>query len=241
MAAAPSTELKYEIRGTVHQIAELTLGEGQRVYSETGGMVWMDTNIDLTTAAPDSGKGFLGAIGGALTRAIAGESMFLNYFTAIGGPGRVAFASSFPGKILDLKLEGEQSLIAQRGAFLVAQDSCQLKIEFTKKIGAGFFGGEGFVLQRLIGPGTCFLEIDGELSEIQLEPGQTIKVDSGHIAAFEPSVDYNIQFMSLKNIFLAGEGLALATLTGPGRVWLQHQTIPGLAGRLIPHLPFKRE
>lgn len=112
-------------------------------------------------------------------------------------------------------------------------------MEFTKKLGAGFLGGEGFILQRLTGPGTCFLEIDGELTALDLEPGQLIKVDSGHIAAFEESVSYDIQFMSLKNIFLAGEGLALATLTGPGRVWLQHQTIAGLAGRLIPFLPKK--
>ena len=232
-------DLSYEIKGTVHQVTEIHLAEGQRVFSETGGMIWMDPNIELDTAAPDSGKGLLGAIGGALSRAVAGESIFLNYFTARGGPGRVAFASSFPGKILDVRLESGQSLIAQRGAFLCAQDSCELKMEFTKRLGAGLLGGEGFILQRLTGPGTCFLEIDGELTALDLEPGQLIKVDSGHIAAFEESVSYDIQFMSLRNIFLAGEGLALATLTGPGRVWLQHQTIPGLAGRLIPFLPKK--
>jgi len=232
-------DLSYEIKGTVHQVTEIHLAEGQRVFSETGGMIWMDPNIELDTAAPDSGKGLLGAIGGALSRAVAGESIFLNYFTARGAPGRVAFASSFPGKILDVRLESGQSLIAQRGAFLCAQDSCELKMEFTKRLGAGLLGGEGFILQRLTGPGTCFLEIDGELTALDLEPGQLIKVDSGHIAAFEESVSYDIQFMSLRNIFLAGEGLALATLTGPGRVWLQHQTIPGLAGRLIPFLPKK--
>jgi len=239
MDAAQAAELKYEIRGTVHQVTEIHLADSQRVFSETGGMIWMDPNIELDTAAPDSGKGLLGAIGGALSRAVAGESIFLNYFTAKAGPGRVAFASSFPGKILDVRLESGQSLIAQRGAFLCAQDSCKLKMEFTKRLGAGLLGGEGFILQRLTGPGTCFLEIDGELTALDLEPGQLIKVDSGHIAAFEESVSYDIQFLSIKNIFLAGEGLALATLTGPGRVWLQHQTIPGLAGRLIPFLPKK--
>lgn len=239
MDSSQAAQLSYQIKGTVHQVTEIHLTEGQRVFSETGGMIWMDPNVELDTAAPDSGKGILGAIGGALSRAVAGESIFLNYFTAQGGPGRVAFASSFPGKILDARLEAGQSLIAQRGAFLCAQDSCELKLEFTKKLGAGFLGGEGFILQRLTGPGTCFLEIDGELTALDLEPGQLIKVDSGHIAAFEESVSYDIQFMSLKNIFLAGEGLALATLTGPGRVWLQHQTIPGLAGRLIPFLPKK--
>ena len=235
------TDLKYEIRGTVHQVAEIHLEPGQRIFSETGGMIWMDPTIDLDTAAPDSGKGLLGAIGGALTRAISGESLFLNFFTAKTGPGRVAFSSSFPGKILDQHLESGQSIIAQRGAFLVAEDSCQLAMEFTKKIGAGLLGGEGFILQRIKGPGTFFLEIDGEVSIIDLEAGQEIKVDTGHIAAFEESVSYDIQFLGLKNIFLSGEGIALAKLTGPGRIWLQHQTIPGLAGRLIPYMPFERK
>lgn len=239
MDAVQAAELKYEIKGTVHQVTEIHLAENQRVYSETGGMIWMDSNIDLDTAAPNKGKGLLGAIGGALSRAVAGESLFLNYFTAKGGPGRVAFAASFPGKVLDIRLGSGQSLIAQRGSFLCAQDSCDIKIEFTKKIGAGFLGGEGFILQRITGPGTFFLEIDGELTTLDLAPGQMIKVDSGHIAAFEETVNYDIQFLGLKNMFLAGEGMALATLTGPGRVWLQHQTIPGLAKSLIPFLPKK--
>ena len=158
----------------------------------------------------------LGAIGGALGRAIAGESLFLNYFTAQSSPGRVAFASSFPGKIIDMRLEAGQSLIGQRGAFLCAQDTCAIKIEFNKKLGAGLFGGEGFILQRISGPGAVFLEIDGELTMLDLEPGQVVRVDSGHIAAFAETVSYDIQFQSLKNVLLSGEGLALATLTRPG-------------------------
>jgi len=234
-----AVDLKFEIKGTVHQVVELHLNEGQRVYSETGGMIWMDPNVHLDTAAPDSGKGLLGSIGGALTRAVAGESLFLNYFTAQGGPARVAFSSSFPGKVLAIKLAAGQSIIAQRGAFLCAQDSCELKMEFKKKLGAGFLGGEGFILQRMTGPGTGFLEIDGEVTTMDLAAGQLVKIDSGHIAAFEESVTYDIEMLSLKNIFLSGEGLALATLTGPGRIWLQHQTIRELAGRLIPFLPKK--
>jgi uncharacterized protein (TIGR00266 family) len=231
--------LRYELKGTLHQVVELYLEQGQRVYSETGGMVWMDPQIELDTAAPDSGKGILGALGGALSRAIAGESLFLNFFTAKGGPGRVAFSSSFPGRILDIQLGAGQSLIAQRGSFLCAQDSVQIKMEFTKRLGAGALGGEGFVLQRLTGPGLLFLEIDGEVTHIDLAPGQEIRVDSGHIAAMEETVSYDIHFLGLKNIFLAGEGIALAKLTGPGRVWLQHMTMQGLAGRLIPFLPQK--
>ncbi len=231
--------VRYEMKGTLHQVVEMYLEQGQRVYSETGGMVWMDPQIDIDTAAPDGGKGLLGALGGAFSRAIAGESLFLNFFTAKAGPGRVAFASSFPGRILDIQLGAGQSLLAQRGSFLCAQDSVSIKMEFTKRLGAGALGGEGFVLQRLTGPGLLFLEIDGEVTHIDLAPGQEIRVDSGHIAAMEETVGYDIHFLGLKNIFLAGEGIALAKLTGPGRVWLQHMTMPGLAGRLIPFLPQK--
>jgi uncharacterized protein (TIGR00266 family) len=229
--------LKYFLRGSVHQVVELHLEPGQRVFSETGAMIWMDANVNMETAAPGGGKGLLGAIGGALSRAVAGESLFLNYFSAQGGTGRVSFAASFPGKIIDVRLGPGQSLIGTRGSFLCGQDSCGIKIEWNKRIGSGFFGGEGFILQRISGPGEVFLEIDGELTIEDLAPGQTIKVDSGHIAAFEETVTYDIQFMSMKNIFLAGEGIALATLTGPGRVWLQHLTAQGVASSLLPYLP----
>lgn len=240
-AAAVASELHYEIRGTVHQVAEVSLQQGQRMFSETGAMIWMDPSIELETSAPDQGKGFLGALTGAVTRAVAGESLFLNFFTARSQAGRVAFASSFPGKIIDLRLAAGQSLIGQRGAFLAAQDTCQLKMELSQKLGAGLLGGEGLIMQRITGPGTCFLEIDGELTMLELEPGQAVKVDTGHIAAFEETVAYDVQLQSLKNVLLSGEGIALATLTGPGRVWLQHQTIPALARDLIPFLPFQHK
>ncbi|MEZ5337029.1 MAG: TIGR00266 family protein [bacterium] len=237
--AVSATGLNYEIRGTIHQIVELQLQPGQRVMSETGGMIWMDPNIDLDTSMPESGGGLMGMIGGALGRAVAGESIFMNYFQAEGGPGRVAFASSFPGHIIAYEIAAGRSLLAQRGSFLCSQDSCKVKLEPTG-LGKGFLGGEGFILQRMSGPGMVFLEIDGELSSFDLQAGQTIKVDTGHIAAFEDTVTYNFEIQKkLKNIFLSGEGLALATLTGPGRVWLQHQVIRELAMRLIPYLPSK--
>lgn len=235
------SDLKYEIKGTVHQTVEMHLEAGQRVYSETGGMLWMDMNIELDVAAPGGGKGgFLGALGGALSRAVAGESLFLNFFTAKGGPGRVTFASSFLGSIIPKQLGEGESILAQRGAFLVAQDTCTLKVEFTKKIGAGIFGGEGFILQRISGPGAAFLEIDGEASYLDLAAGQSIKVDAGHIAAFESTVGYDIEFQkNIKNLLLSGEGVAFAVLTGPGRIWLQHQTMSGLAALLKPFFPDK--
>lgn len=232
------SDLKYQISGTVHQIVEFQLEAGQRLFSETGGMIWMDHAISLDTAMPGGGKGgVLGALGGALSRAVSGESIFLNYFTASGGPGSIAFGSSFPGRVLDFNLGPGQSVIAQRGAFLVGQDSVQLKMEFTRKLGAGLLGGEGFVLQRLSGPGQVFLEIHGELTMKDLAPGQRVRVDTGHVAAFEESVSYDIEFQKgLKNMLLSGEGLALAVLTGPGRVWLQHQTISGLAQSISPYI-----
>jgi len=234
------SELKYEVKGTVHQVAEIYLEQGQRVFSETGGMIWMDPTIEMDTAMPGTQKGLLGALGGALSRAVSGESIFLNYFTAKTGPGRVAFASSFPGNIITKDLGVGQSIIAQRGAFLVGQDGVELKMEFTKKIGVGLLGGEGFILQRLTGPGTVFLEIDGEVTMLELQPGQIVKIDSGHIAAFEETVKYDIEFQkNIKNMFLSGEGLALAILTGPGKVWLQNQTIQKLAGLLKPFFPDK--
>ena len=230
--------LNYEIRGTVHQIVEMTLQPGMRVMSETGGMIWMDPCIDLETSMPGGGSGgIMGMIGGAIGRAVAGESIFMNYFQAEGQPGRVAFASSFPGHIIPYEIGEGRSLVAQRGAFLCSEDTCSVKLE-PMGMGKGFLGGEGFILQRMSGPGMVFLEIDGELSMFDLAPGQTIKVDTGHIAAFEDTVTNSFEVQKkLKNIVLSGEGLALATLTGPGKVWLQHQVIRELALRLIPYLP----
>lgn len=231
-------ELKYEIKGTVHQVAEIHLDQGQRVFSETGGMIWMDPSVEMDTAMPGTQKGFLGALGGALQRAVAGESLFLNYFTAKSGAGRVAFASSFLGNIIPIALAAGQSIIAQRGAFLVGQDGVEIKVEFTRKIGVGFLGGEGFILQRLTGPGMIFLEIDGEVTMIELAAGQQVKVDTGHLAAFEDTVKYDIEIQkNIKNMLLSGEGFALAIMTGPGKVWLQNQTIQGLAGLLKPFFP----
>jgi uncharacterized protein (TIGR00266 family) len=233
-----SQEFPYFISGQTHQVVEIRLAAGQRVYSETGGMIWMDGGIELSTAAPGGDKGILGAIGGALSRAVAGESIFLNFFSAKSAPGRVCFASSFPGRILDIRLSPGQSIIAQRGSFLCASDSVQIKMEFVRRFGAGLLGGEGFILQRLSGPGLVFLEVAGDLTAVDLEPGQKIRVDTGHVAAFTETVSYDIEMQrGLKNLFLSGEGLALAVLTGPGRVWLQHITLRGLAGRLSPYLP----
>lgn len=232
--------LKYRILGQQMQVIEVSLERGQRVFSETGGMIWMDQSIDMDTSAPNTGGGVLGAIGGAISRAVSGVGIFLNYFTATNAPGRVAFTTSLPGRVVDVLLNPGQSIIAQRGAFLLGEDGLTLKIELMKRIGVGFFGGEGFVLQRITGPGHAFIEIAGELSTIDLEPGQRLRIHAGHVAAFTESVHYDIEFLrNLKTMLFSGEGLALAVLTGPGRVWLQHMTIAGLAHKIAPYIPSK--
>ncbi len=230
--------LKYRISGTQLQVIEVQLAEGHQVFSETGGMVWMDANIEMDTAAPNSGGGLLGAVGGAISRAVSGVGVFLNYFKAVGGEGRVAFAPALPGRVVDVLLAPGQSIIAQRGAFLVGEETLSLKVEFVRRIGAGLFGGEGFILQRISGPGHAFLEIAGELTVVDLEPGQRLRVHAGHVAGFTETVAYDIEFLrNIKMMLFSGEGLALAVLTGPGRVWLQHMTIGGLAHKLAPYMP----
>jgi len=238
--AAPPM-LEYRIKGDIMQTVEIDIPQGHRVFSETGGMIWMDDVIEMETSIQKGaqGKGVLGNILDAASRAIQGESLFLNYFIAKNAPGTCSFASSFPGKILPFQLKPGESIIAQRGSFLVGQEQVDLKIEW-RGVGVAIFGGEGLVLQRLTGPGLIFLEIDGELTERELAPGQKLILDTGHIACFESSVQYNIQLQKgFKNLFLGGEGLFLANLTGPGKVWLQHMTMQKLAGRIMPFIPKK--
>ena len=159
-------------------------------------------------------------------------------YTMKRSSGFIAFSSSFPGKIVPIYLEAGQSIICQKEAFLCAERSVKLSAYLKKRLGAGFFGGEGFILQKLTGPGWCFLEIDGEAVEYQLVAGEKIKVDPGHVAIYEPSVDFDIEMVKgFRNIFFGGEGLFLATLQGPGKVWLQSMPVANLAARIIPFIP----
>ncbi len=242
VATAGPTTLDYRLIGEVMQVVEFDLPQGERVFSETGGMLWKDETIEMETSVQKGKekKGFLATALSAASRVLQGESLFLNYFTAKNGPGKVAFAPSFPGKILPFQLKPGESVIAQRGSFLVGQEDVDLAMEW-RGAGAAFFGGEGLVLQRLTGPGIVFLEIDGELTEKDLKAGEKLLIDTGHVACFESSVTYDIQIQKgFKNIFLGGEGIFLARLTGPGKVWIQHMTMPSLAGRLVPFLPFEK-
>lgn len=217
--------MRYEIKGETLPVVICYLEPNEQIVSEAGAMGWMTSNITMDT---NMKGGLLGGLG----RAISGESVFLNTFQA-NGSGYVAFPSSFPGKIVARELGAGESIIAQKGAFLAGQESVELKIDFRKKLGAGLFGGEGFILQKISGPGLAFFEFDGHLEEIQLERGEQLKVDTGNVAMFESSVTYDISMVKgLKNIVFGGEGLFLTTLTGPGKVYLQSMPINNLAGQL---------
>ena len=226
------TGVDYQIVGTTLQAVIIQLEPGQTIYSESGGMSWMSGNIAYNTTTGGGG------LGGMFKRAISGESRFIVDYTCTGGRGMIAFASEFPGKIVPLHLGPGQEVIAQKDAFMCAEKSVQLAMHFRRKLGAGLFGGEGFILQKLTGPGVVFVELDGEIVEYTLEPGQLLKVDTGHVAMFEPTVQFDIEMVrGFKNILFGGEGLFLATLRGPGRIWLQTMPAMKLAKRLMAYLP----
>lgn len=225
------TGMEYKIIGSTLQAVILELDPGETVYSESGGMAWMSANITMKTSTRGGG------LGGMLKRAVSGESLFLVEYTSEGGKGFVSFASDFPGKIVPVSLSEGQEMICQKQAFLCAEKSVGLDIHFRRKLGAGLFGGEGFILQKLTGPGVAFVCLDGEIVEYTLAPGQTLKVDTGHIAMYEPSVSFDVEMMrGFSNILFGGEGLFLAVLRGPGRVWLQTMPTQNLAKAVAPYL-----
>ncbi|NLJ91362.1 MAG: TIGR00266 family protein, partial [Clostridiales bacterium] len=198
-------------------------------------MGWMSDNIIMDT-------NMKGGLMGGLGRMFSGESLFLNTFTSSRRSGTIAFPSSFPGKILVLELKAGESIIAQKDAFLASEESVSLEVYFKKKLAAGLFGGEGFVLQKITGPGVVFLEMDGHIEEYDLEPGEVIKVDTGHVAMFEQSVSFDIVTVKgMKNVLFGGEGLFLTTLTGPGKVYLQTMPIQNLAGQISRLIPSKAD
>ncbi|OIO87593.1 MAG: TIGR00266 family protein [Anaerolineae bacterium CG2_30_64_16] len=223
--------LNYKIDGTTLQVVTVQLEPGVRVYSESGGMSWMSGNVEM-----DTNTG--GGLGKMFRRALSGESLFIADFYVNSGQGIVAFASEFPGKVVDLHLGEGEAVIIQKDAFMCAEKSVDIDMHLRKRLGAGFFGGEGFILQKLTGPGDAFVEFDGEIVTYDLQPGQVLKVDTGHVAMFQPSVDFDVTIMKgFKNILLGGEGLFLATLRGPGKVWLQTMPLMKLANKVLQYLP----
>ncbi len=221
--------MKYEIKGGAFPVVVCELTDGERMITEKGSMVWMTPNMEMETTG--------GGIGKMFSKAFSGESMFQNIYTARGA-GMITFGSSFPGKILPLQIAPGREMIVQKNAFLASEAGVELSIHFNKKLGAGFFGGEGFIMQRLSGSGMAFIEIDGELVEYDLAPGQKMVVDTGNVAGFEPTVDIQIQQVpGLKNKLLGGEGLFNTTLTGPGKIWLQTMPISNVAMAIRPFIP----
>lgn len=221
--------MKYEIKGGAFPVVVCELTDGERMITEKGSMVWMTPNMEMETTG--------GGIGKMFSKAFSGESMFQNIYTARGA-GMITFGSSFPGKILPLQIAPGREMIVQKNAFLASEAGVELSIHFNKKLGAGFFGGEGFIMQRLSGSGMAFIEIDGELVEYDLAPGQKMIIDTGNVAGFEPTVDIQIQQVpGLKNKFLGGEGLFNTTLTGPGKIWLQTMPISNVAMAIRPFIP----
>ena len=222
--------MKYNIQGEPMPVVICHLEAGESMITERGSMVWMSANMRMETKA--------GGLGKALGRMFGGESLFQNTYTAEGGPGMIAFASSFPGAIRAVEITPNMPVIAQKSAFLAATPGVDLSIHFQKKVGAGFFGGEGFIMQRLSGSGMAFAEIDGTLVEYDLQPGQQIVVDTGNVAGFTAGVQMEIrQVPGMKNKLLGGEGLFNTVLTGPGRIWLQTMPISGVAAALLPYIP----
>lgn len=226
------TGMEYKIIGTTLQAVILELDPGETIYSESGGMAWMSGNIRMRTTTRGGG------LGGMFKRALSGESLFLVEFTSEGSKGMVAFASDFPGKIVPVHLAQGQEMICQKQAFLCAEKTVTLDIHFRRKLGAGLFGGEGFILQKLTGPGVAFVTLDGEIVEYTLAAGEVLKVDTGHVGMYEPSVSFDIEMVKgVSNVLFGGEGLFLAVLRGPGRVWLQTMPIQNLAKAVMPYLP----
>ena len=221
--------MRYEIKGGSFPVVECQLESGEKMITERGSMVWMSPNMQMET------KG--GGIGKMFSKVLSGESMFQNIYTA-KGDGMIAFGSSFPGQIKPVEIGRGQEMIVQKSAFLAAQSGVEISIHFSKKIGAGLFGGEGFIMQRLSGNGIAFVEIDGELVEYELQTGQQIVVDTGNVAGFNPSVQMDIrQVPGMKNMLLGGEGLFNTVLTGPGKVWLQTMPISNVAMSIRPYIP----
>lgn len=225
--------MQYEIKGDQLPVVVCTLNPGESMITERGAMSWMTSNMRMETQA--------GGVGKAIGRMFSGESIFQNKYTAEGSQGLIAFASSFPGEIRALQIAPGNSIIAQKSAFLAAEPGVELSIHFKKKLGAGFFGGEGFIMQKLSGSGTAFVEIDGSLVEYQLAAGQTMLLDTGYLAMMDETVQMDIEMVKgVKNIFLGGESLFNTKVTGPGRVWIQTMPISAVAGIIATRLPTSR-
>jgi uncharacterized protein (TIGR00266 family) len=225
--------LRYDIEGHNLQIARVHLEPGQEIYAEAGKMIYKSANVDWATRM--TGQSISQKILGAIKRKLMGESLFFTYFGATDGPGEVGFAGHYPGKIQVFELAPGQTILVQRDGFLFAQSSVTLDIAMVRRLGAGLLGGEGFILQKLTGPGAVFVHAGGDHVDYTLAPGEVLQVQTGHLVAFEPTVNYDVQLVgNIRTAIFGGEGLFLTTLTGPGRVILQSMTLERLRHELSP-------
>lgn len=227
--------MEYKVVGQTVPVVEMTLNKGETVYTQSGAMAYQTEGMEMKTNAR-------GGVMKSLGRMFSGESIFMANYTAGKDGAMVAFASTVPGNVMPVDLSKMPSgLMIQKGAFLCAEDSVQTSVAFTKRFSAGLFGGEGFILQKAEGNGHLFLEVDGDAIQKDLAPGEVLKVDTGNVVAFQPSVSYEIETVKgLGNIFLGGEGLFLTKLVGPGRVILQSQNFRDFANRLVPYMPVSK-
>jgi uncharacterized protein (TIGR00266 family) len=223
--------MQYEIKGGAFPVVVMELEPGETVLTEAGGMSWMSDNMKMDT---NMKGGLLKGLG----RAMAGESVFLNTYTAEGGKGVLACASSFPGSIIAMDLGPNDAIVAQKSAFLCGSGSLSLSVHLRRSLGVSMFGGEGFVMQKISGPGTVFLEIDGSVEKYKLAPGQAYLVNNGNLAAYTPETKVTLETVKgVKNLFFGGEGLFHVRLAGPGEVYLQTLSAQGVAKSIIPFLP----
>ena len=224
--------MQYRIIGETMPAVEVQFdAPGESMFTQSGGMAWMTDGIEMSTNTK-------GGLMKGLGRMFAGESLFMATYRASRAGAQIAFASTVAGRILAVDVSARGGLICQKGAFLCGQDSVRLNVTFTKKFSSGLFGGEGFILQDISGSGMVFLEIDGDMVEKDLAPGELLKVDTGNVVAFERSVEYGIETVKgLGKIFFGGEGLFLTALKGPGKVYLQTQNIAEFAGRIARFIP----
>lgn len=223
--------MKYEIFGGSFPAVEITLNKDEQVITQSGAMAWGDDSIEMST---DTKGGLLKSIG----RMFSGASLMFVTHTATKDDSKITFSSAFPGTIQEFDVDENHTYYAQKSAFLVADPNVDIDATVNKNFWSGLLGGEGFILQKYTGNGKLLAEIDGSIKEIELQEGQSIKVETGHIAVFESTVSYEIEAVKgLKNIFFSGNGLFLCKLSGPGKVWLQTLTAHDMAEKLIPYIP----
>ena len=225
--------MKYNIQGDSTPVVICELAAGESMITESGSMVWMSPNMEMQTSGG-------GSLGKAFGRMFSGENIFQNIYTAKGGPGLIAFASSFPGSIRAVEITPDRPIICQKSAFLAAERGVELSTFFQKRGMVGFFGGEGFIMQKISGRGIAFIEIDGHAVEYDLKPGQQIIVDTGNLAMVDPTCSVDVQTVKgAKNIFFGGEGLFHTVVTGPGRITLQTMPFSNFVSTIASALPSK--